>query len=316
MPGAINHHRLFMPLFPLAFESFNLSGYDLVLSSHHMAAKGVITTPSTCHICFCHTPMRYAWDFYHDFIRENPSPLRTPLRLLFHYLRAWDTITASRVDYFIANSRNVANRIHKYYRRNSEVIHSPVQTARFHIADKKEGFYLVVSRLVSYKRIDLAVETFNQLGKKLVVVGSGPELKKLKKMARKNIDFTGFVPDAELPDYYARCRAFIFPAEEDFGITPLEAQAAGTPVVAYRAGGALESVLDGKTGIFFDRQTPDSLAQAVLQLEKTDFNPIAIRQHAEKFDVEIFKNKIQNFIEDKMKLWSRNKHETVEQNMY
>ncbi|MEW6202232.1 MAG: glycosyltransferase, partial [bacterium] len=191
IPFAVRSHRLMMPFFPIAFESFDLNEYDLVLSSHHMAAKGVITLPSTCHICFCHTPMRYAWDFYHKFLTENPPALRFPLRLLFHYLRAWDTATASRVDYFIANSKNIANRIWKYYRRESDIIHSPVETARFRISETKDDFYLVVSRLVSYKRIDLAVEAFNRLGRRLVVVGSGPELKKLKKMARKNVEFTG-----------------------------------------------------------------------------------------------------------------------------
>ncbi len=299
LPLSTKKHRLFMPFFPLAFESFDLTAYDVVLSSHHMAAKSVITTSETCHICFVHTPMRFAWEFFPRYMSEF-GPLTRPLmRLFFHYLRMHDVAAANRVDYYIANSQNTARRIKKHYRRDATVIHSPVVADNFHVADRVDDYYLVLSRLVPYKRVDLAVEAFNRLGRKLVIVGDGPEMRRLKDMAGPNIEFAGFVPPDRVADYYAGCRAFIFPGEEDFGITPLEAQASGRPVVAYGAGGALETVVEGKTGTFFDEQTPGSLAAAVDKFDEKALDPSAVRRHAEEFDVEVYKKRIQKFVLEK-----------------
>jgi len=307
MPFALKKHRFFMPFFPIAFESFDLTDYDVVLSSHHMAAKSVITPATACHISFVHTPMRYAWDYFPEYMAEFGRVSRIPMRILFHYLRMHDAISANRVDYFIANSRNVALRIRKHYRREAAVIHSPVQAGRFHISGRTDDFFLVASRLVPYKKIDIAVEAFNQLGEKLVIAGNGPELETLKGKAKKNIEFLGFVPDEQLADYYARCKAFIFPGEEDFGITPLEAQASGRPVIAYSAGGALETVIDGKTGLFFSGQSPDELVAAVRNFNRLEFDPNVIRTHAETFDEEIFKQKIAGFVEEKYSEWREGK---------
>ena len=304
-PGAINRHRMFMPFYSLAFESFDLRGYDLVLSSHHLAAKSIITTADTCHVCFVHTPMRFAWEFFPEYIQTFGVLMRPFMRLFFHYFRMMDVSTANRVDYFIANSQNTANRIWKHYRRESTVINSPVLAKNFHIAQRTGDYYLTVSRLVPYKRIDLAVEAVDRLDEKLVIVGKGPEMKRLKAMAGPNIEFTGFRTDEELAKLYAECRAFIFPGEEDFGLTPLEAQASGRPVIAYRAGGALETVVEGKTGAFFDEQTPESLAAAVRGFDPDGPDPAAVRAHAERFDEEPFKKKIEEFAAEKYECFKR-----------
>lgn len=309
VPFAIKKHRLMMPFFPLAFESFDLTGYDVVLSSHHMAAKSVLTTAATCHISFVHTPMRYAWDFFPEYMAEFGRLAQIPMRLLFHYLRLHDAVSANRVDYFIANARNVARRIMKHYRREAAVIHSPVQCSKFRVADRADDFYLVVSRLVPYKRVDIAVEAFNRIDGKLVVIGSGPELKRLKSMAGPNVEFLGFVPDERMSEYYSKCRAFLFPGEEDFGITPLEAQASGRPVIAYAAGGALETVVEGKTGAFFSEQTPGSLADAIRSFDPDSLDPREIRRHAESFDEEVFKKKISDFVSEKYNEWREKKQD-------
>jgi glycosyltransferase involved in cell wall biosynthesis len=302
-PLALSKHRLFMPLFPLAFESFDLTGYDVVLSSHHMAAKSVLTRSETCHICFVHSPMRYAWDFFPEYMSEFGRLMRIPMRLLFHYLRIHDAVSANRVDFFIANSQNVSRRIMKHYRREAAVIHSPVQCANFHVSDRIEDYYLVVSRLVPYKRVDVAVEAFRNLKQRLVVVGAGPELKRLKNIAGPNVEFAGFVPDERLGEYYSKCKAFLFPGEEDFGITPLEAQASGRPVIAYAAGGALETVIAGKTGAFFKEQTPAALAEAVKSFDPDKTDPAETRRHAEGFDELVFKRKISEFVKEKYGKW-------------
>jgi len=303
IPWSIKKHRMMMPFFPLAFEAFDLNDYDLILSSHHMSAKSVVIPANSCHISYVHTPMRYAWDHYHQYMSGFGRFTQVPMRLLFHYLRMHDVVSANRVDYFIANSRNTARRIKKHYRRDSVVINAPVQTKRFSIAEKYDDYYLVVSRLVPYKRIDLAVQAFNKLDEKLVIIGSGPETDRLKSMAEGNVEFLGFVPDEEITDYYSKCKAFIFPGEEDFGITPLEAQASGRPVIAYGSGGALETVIDGKTGIHFSDQTPDSLVEAVRSFDEDKFDPKAIRANAELFDEEIFKDKICSFVTGKYAEW-------------
>ncbi|ADL51942.1 glycosyltransferase [Clostridium cellulovorans] len=300
----IKNHRKLFPFMPTAIESFNLNNYDVVLSSSSSVAKGVITKPETLHICYCHSPMRYAWEFSHEYAGKMVGRSKLLNKILNYFLsamRVWDNASADRVDYFIANSQNVARRIKKHYRRDSIVIHPPVRCSLFNISNIDEEYFLVVSRLQEYKRIDLAVKVFNTLGLPLVVIGDGPDREKLQSMAKDNIKFLGRASDEVIKEYYAKCRAFIFPGEEDFGITPLEAMASGRPVIAYGKGGALETVVNGRTGVFFEDQTEESLKNALIQFEKMKFDKNEIRKHAESFDEEIFKKKIENFIENKYK---------------
>lgn len=296
---AKTNHQKYFPFMPMAFESFDLNEYDVVLSSSSSCAKGVITNPDTVHICYCHTPMRYGWEFYYDYLeRENLNPLKKVLiKYFMNYMRIWDRVSADRVDYFIANSRNVAKRIWKHYRRECVVIYPPVRTKLFNISNIDEEYFLIVSRLVPYKRIDLAVEAFNELRLPLVIIGDGPERQKLQSMAKSNIKLLGRQTDEVIKEYYAKCRAFIFPGEEDFGITPLEAQASGRPVIAFGKGGVLETVVEGETGIFFKEQTVKSLKEAVVNFNRYRFDKFKIRKHAEKFDEEIFKQKIKQYVE-------------------
>jgi len=305
MPGSIHHHAFYLNQMPMAFERFDFSDYDVVLSSSHACAKGIITLPKTIHICYCHTPTRYLWDFWHQYI-NNPSyfGLFNPLIKLFAplaatYLRLWDRSAAERVDYFIANSRYISERIKKYYRKPSVVIYPPVDVADFHQSDDLGDYFLLVSRLVTYKRVDLAISAFNELGIPLKIVGDGPEYKKLRSLANSNIEFLGSVEEQEKRDLMARCQAFIFPPEEDFGITAVEAMAAGRPVIALRRGGALETVVEGRTGLFFDEQRSDLLCEAVRSFDNKDFNSTAIRKHAMQFDRSVFKQRIHDFITQK-----------------
>ncbi len=306
-PLATRKYQAYLPLMPVAVEQFDLTEYDLVISSSHACAKGVITRPDTLHICYCYTPMRYAWEFYHEYlIREKVGRLKKSLiRPLMNYLRIWDVISANRVDYFVAISTAVADRIRKHYRREAVVIHPPVEVDFFRprpgekIPEEGE-FYLVVGRLVGYKRIDLAVEAFNRLGLSLVVIGDGPRRHNLEKMAKSNITFLGRQSDETIRDYFLRCRAFIFPGEEDFGITPLEAQAAGRPVVAYGRGGALESIVDGETGVFFWEQSVEAMMEAIRRMETMRFEPERIRAQARQFDKKVFRDKLFKFVEDKL----------------
>ncbi len=302
MPGSIHHHAFYLNQMPLAFERFDLSEYDVVLSSSHACAKGVITLPQTLHICYCHTPTRYLWDFWHQYIK-NPSyfGLFNPLIKTFApiaatYLRLWDRAAAERVDYFIANSRYIAERIKKYYHKPSVVIYPPVDVADFHVSTDLGDHFLLVSRLVNYKRVDLAISAFNEMGLPLRIVGDGPEYKKLRAHAHSNIEFLGSVDEQTKRDLMARCQAFIFPPEEDFGITAVEAMAAGRPVIALARGGALETVIDGKTGLFFNDQTTEQLIQAVKSYDSRNFDPDAIRTHAMQFDRSVFKQRISNFV--------------------
>jgi len=296
---AKTNHQKYFPFMPMAFESFDLNEYDVVLSSSSSCAKGVITNPNTVHICYCHTPMRYGWEFYYEYLNKEKLSFfkKVFMKYFMNYMRIWDRVSADRVDYFIANSQNVAKRIWKHYRRESVVIHPPVRTKLFNVSDMDEEYFLIVSRLVPYKRIDLAVEAFNEIGLPLVIIGDGSEKQKLQQIAKSNIKFLGRQPDEVIKEYYSKCRAFIFPGEEDFGITPLEAQASGRPVIAYGKGGALETVVDGETGIFFKEQTVKSLKDAVINFESYKFDKIKIRKHAEKFDEEIFKKKIQEYVQ-------------------
>lgn len=300
VPLVKSHHRPFLMLMPLAIEQFDLFQYDLVLSDSASYAKGVITRPDSLHICYCHTPIRYAWDDSHKYIEEfgYPSLVKKVIPFFMNYIRLWDEQAALRVDKFIANSHFVANRINKYYHREATVIHPPVKTNLFYLANQLENYFLMVGRFLPYKRFDLAIEAFNQLGWSLKIIGDGPERKKLQKKAKKNIEFVGSVSDAKLKDYYAYCQAFIFPQEEDFGITAVEAMAAGRPVIAYQSGGALEIIQPGVTGLFFKEQTKEHLVEALEKFKPADFNPRVIREKAMEFDQERFKEKIKKFVEE------------------
>jgi len=284
-------HQKYFPFMPFAWEQFNFNEYDVVLSSSSSCAKGLITSPDTMHICYCHSPMRYGWEFYYEYINELGKLKRKLIPYVMNYIRMWDVVSANRVDYFIANSQNVARRIWKHYRREADVIHPPVKGSYFNISDVDEEYFLIVSRLVPYKKVDLAVEAFNELGLPLVVIGGGEQYDYLKSIAKDNVKILGRQPDEVIKEYYAKCRAFVFPGEEDFGITPLEAQASGRPVIAFGKGGALETVVSEKTGIFFEEQTINSLKEAVGRFNSMKFNKQEIREHALTFDEEIFKKK-------------------------
>ena len=298
----IENHRKLFPFMMTAIESFNLNDYDVVLSDSSSVAKGAITPPDTIHICYCHSPMRYAWEFSHEYAGKMAGKGGLKAKLLSYFLtgvRLWDNASSDRVDYFIANSQNVAKRIWKHYRREAVVIHPPVRCNLFNISDIDEEYFLIVSRLQEYKRIDLAIEVFNKLGLPLVIIGDGPDRKKLEKMAKSNVKFLGRESDEVIKEHYAKCRAFLFAGEEDFGITPLEAMASGRPVIAYRKGGALETVVQNKTGVFFDNQTCEDLLQAIKKFEGMTFDKIEIRKHAETFNEQIFKEKIKRFVDEK-----------------
>jgi len=315
LPGISRHYPYYLPLFPVAIERFDLRGYDLIISSSHCVAKGIVPMPGSLHISYCHTPMRYVWDVHFDYFRDSGEGSRNLfISALANYLRIWDVTSSQRVDAFIANSRFVQQRIKRYYGRESTVIHPPVACDYFlpsaqssAPASQPSGagdYFLMVTALVPYKRVDLAIEAFNRLGKRLVIAGSGPGMDSLKKRAKKNIEFLGWQGDERLREYYQGCRALIFPGKEDFGITPVEAQACGKPVIAYGEGGVRETVrpfpAESATGVFFDQPTAASLAQAVKLFEKHEdrFNPGEIRKHALSFDREIFREKIRSFVED------------------
>ena len=311
LPFVTDHYRKYLPLFPTAIEQFDLTGFDLVISSSHCVAKGVITSPETCHICYCHTPMRYAWEMYYTYFSKNSlNPVvRWTVPFFMNYLRTWDERSSDRVDHFVANSQNVKRRIQKHYRRDAEVIYPPVDTGYFGMSKNQGEYFLVVSALVPYKRIDLAVLAFNELNLPLLIVGEGAEKKKLMKMAKKNIKFIDWQSGRELIGYYQQCSALIFPGEEDFGIVPVEAQACGKPVIAFGKGGATESVegaypghdlAPSHTGVFFHPQTAEALSVAVRRFESARFDPVRIREHALRFDKAVFKKEIREFIETKV----------------
>ncbi|MBI2003521.1 MAG: glycosyltransferase [Parcubacteria group bacterium] len=302
IPGAKKFFRGLIWLMPLAIEQLDLSGFDLVISVSHSFGKGIITKPATKHICYCLTPTRYLW--------HNPGlPFRPLSQFLLTYLRSWDFQAAQRPDYFIAVSENVKQRIKKYYGRESKVIYPPVETNNSNYSPYGlilEDYFLMVGRLVPYKRLDVAIEAFSKLPQeKLLIIGDGPELKNLKAKSQKlkadNIKFLGQVSDSELPKYYAECRALIFPQEEDFGIVPMEAMASGRPVIAYRAGGALETVKQGETGLFFDKQTPESLLSVLKIFNKKDFDSQKIHGHALKFDLTNFRKSFTMYIKEVVK---------------
>lgn len=296
IPFARRRHRWLLPLMPLAFESLDLRGYDLVISSSSACAKGVIVDPGTTHLCYCHTPCRYIWDLYHDYVGSSArAVLAAPIA---HWLRLWDRTSSDRVDRFVANSRFVADRIARHYRRPAEVIHPPVDVQRFrlHFGPANE-YYLVVSRLVSYKRIDLAVKAATRMGRPLLVVGEGPEEGRLRALAGPTVQFLGWQDDGEVTRLMEGARAVLFPGLEDFGIVPVEAQAAGRPVIAYGRGGATETVTDGVTGVHFHEQTPDALVAAIERFEDERFDPVGCRRNAERFSADAFRERIQDAIE-------------------
>ena len=306
LPFAKKFYRSYLPFFPIAIEQFDLSTYDVIISSSYSVAKGVLTHSNQLHICYCHSPMRYAWDLYHQYLAE--ANLTNGLKgwvakYFLHRIRIWDVITANRVDYFIANSNYIAKRIKKVYNREAVVIYPPVNTNDFGLVEAKEDFYLTASRMVPYKKIDLIVEAFSQMpNKKLIVIGDGPEFNKIKSKATENIELLGHQPFEVLKEHMQKAKAFVFAAEEDFGIVPVEAQACGTPVIAYGKGGSLETVLADKTGMFFSQQTSTSIKEAIQNFEKRReaFNPLTIREHALKFSTHRFNNEIRKFIAEKL----------------
>lgn len=305
LPFAKRFYRSYLPFFPFAIEQFDLSHYDLILSSSHAVAKGVITNAEQLHICYCHTPMRYAWDLYHFYLKE--AKLKRGLRAFLakgflHYLRLWDRLAAERVDAYIANSKFVAKRILKIYGKEAEVIYPPVNVEEDFLPAQKEDYYLTASRLVPYKKIDLIVETFARLpDKKLLVIGEGPDRKKILAKATKNIAYLGYQEDAVLKEKMKKARAFIFAAVEDFGILPVEAQGCGTPVIAYGKGGILETVVENQTGIFFSDQTEDSLRKGIeiFEAREKEFDPKKIHAHAFTFHEKHFQKKFKEFVEKK-----------------
>jgi len=302
-PGIYQHHQPYLALYPAAWSSLNLSHYDVVLSNKSGFCHGVHAQNSrraALHICYCLAPTRYVWAFDEYANSEGFSAAtRLAMRPLIAALRRWDYAAAQKVDHFIAISREIQQRIKRYYHRDAEVIHPPVDIARYQPQPDVGDYYLIVSRLIPYKRIDLAIAAFNELGLPLVIAGSGRDQARLAKLARPNVRLLGRVPDADLPDLLARCRALIFPGHEDFGITPVEAQAAGRPVIAFGAGGALDTVIDGQTGVFFAEPTVEALIDAVQRFNRRRFDPQAARANAETFRTEVFAEKLTRFIREK-----------------
>ncbi|ELA3178328.1 TPA: glycosyltransferase family 4 protein [Klebsiella aerogenes] len=309
MPFAKSKYQKYLPLMPLAIEQLDMSGHDVVLSSSHAVAKGILTGPDQLHISYVHSPIRYAWDLQHQYLRE--SGLSEGLKgfiakYLLHKIRIWDYRTANGVDHFIANSKFISRRIHKVYGRSSDVIYPPVDVNNFTLNENKDNYYFTASRLVPYKRIDLIVDAFNEMPeKKLVVVGDGSEMDKIKSKAKGNIEILGYQPNNIMQKHMQNAKAFVFAAEEDFGITPVEAQACGTPVIAFGKGGVLETIIpegnQSPTGVFFDTQEPGSIIESVNKFESMQdlFEPIECRRNAEKFSEERFRTEINTYIRDK-----------------
>jgi len=309
LPFALKGYRNYLPFFPKAIERFDVGEYDVVLSSSHAVAKGVVIQDGQMHICYCHTPMRYAWDLQEQYMSDLSGVKEVLARWMLAYLRKWDVNSASRVTHYIGNSHYVAERIKRVYGRDAAVIYPPVQVDEIRVQEEKSHYYLAMSRLVPYKRIDLIVEAFAHLpDKKLLVIGDGPEMEKIKRLAGKNVELLGYQSDEKVREYLGKAKALIFAADEDFGIVPVEAQAAGTPVVAYGKGGVLETVIDGKTGVFFEEQTVSSLIGALEKFDKLLFNPQVIRQNAERFNGARFKREFKQFVEKRWEEFCENHH--------
>lgn len=308
-PKFIRKRKKYLLLFmPTAAETFDLRDFDIVISSSSSFAKGIITKPKTTHVCYCHTPTRFLWDWYYNYLNENKIKGLKKILLvpLLHYMRMWDKSASERVDYFIANSQNTANKIKKFYGKESVVIYPPASINKFKIQNSQpkagllpSDYFLIVSRLSPYKKIDIAVEAFNKLGLPLVIIGDGQERYKLEKMAEKNIKFLGFQSEEELNRYYRDCYALIFPGEDDFGITPIEAMSFGKPVLAFRKGGTTETIIEGVTGEFFDDPIPEILADGIRRMKNNynNYNPEKIIENAEKFSERKYKENIKNIVE-------------------
>jgi glycosyltransferase involved in cell wall biosynthesis len=313
MPLGTKKHRAYLPLFPFAIEQFDLRGYDVVISSSHCVAKGVLTKADQLHICYCHSPIRYCWDMYNEYLEEShlDKGFKSWLvRLMLHPIRQFDAIAGNRVDYYISNSDYVGQRIRKTYRRKATTIHPNIDISNFELCNDKQEYYLASSRLVAYKKIDTIIEAFNQMPeKKLVVIGGGPNLETYRKLAKDNVTVMGYQPFDVLKDKMQHAKAFVFAADEDFGMIPIEAQSCGTPVIAYGHGGSLETVNGGKTGLFFNEQTPEAIVEAVNRFEAMGSQPFApadCRQWAEGFSEERFKREIKEFVEEKYEDFKKN----------
>lgn len=301
LPGGVRHYQWYMPFMPMAVEFFDLRTYDVVISSSSAFSKGVITSADTLHISYCHSPTRYLWDYAHQYIQElrYNKYFKKIISLSLNKIRIWDRAAADRVDKFIANSQTVKNRIAKYYRRDSVIIYPPVETDKFFIDPNVEDYFLIGCRLAPYKRVDIVIEAFIRAGFKLKIFGTGVDLKRLKEQAKEhpNIEFLGRVSDEEKYALISKCQAFIYPQEEDFGITAVESMAAGRPVIAYKKGGATETIIDGKTGLFFEEQSPASLLNALERFRSMQFSPEQIKTHAQQYSTSRFKKEILDFIE-------------------
>lgn len=298
LPFAKRYFRNYLPLFPIAIEQFNLSKYDLIISSSWAFAKGVLRHSNQTHICYCHTPIRYAWDFYYEYTKDLNPIKAFFVKYFLHKIRIWDIASVNRVDYFISNSNFIKNRIKKNYNRDSKVIYPPVDIERFRLCFSKENFYLSASRLVSYKKTKLIVEAFNQMPEReLIVIGDGEEFEEIKAIAKSNIKVLGYQPYEVLIDYMQRSKGFVFTSLEDFGIIPIEAMSCGTPVIALNDGGTKESVVDGINGVHFESQSRDDIIDAVIRFEKMEFNYEAISRYALNFSKENFKREFSKYID-------------------
>lgn len=304
LPTAKSNHRKFLQLFPKAIEQFDLSDYDLIVSSSGFVAKGVITHQNQTHICYCHSPMRYAWDLYHSYLRDtglNKGLKGLYVKHVLHKLRIWDIASLNRVDHFVANSNHIAKRIKKIYNRDAEVIYPPVDINKFSLETNKDDYYITASRLVPHKKVKLIAQAFSKMpNKKLLIVGNGPEQKEIKTFATPNIEFLGHISHDALVTYIQKAKAFVFAAEEDFGIAPVEAQACGTPVICLGKGGCAETIINNATGLFFYEQKPQSIIEAVNKFEKLNLDPNIIRQNALRFSKERFEKEFEDYINKKL----------------
>ncbi|HBQ3761282.1 glycosyltransferase family 4 protein [Klebsiella quasipneumoniae] len=313
LPFSKKKYQKYLPLMPLAIEQLDVSKHEIILSSSHAVSKGVLTGPDQLHISYVHSPIRYAWDLQHQYLKEaglDKGFKGMLAKYLLHKMRIWDTRTANGVDHFIANSKFIARRIKKVYGRESDVIYPPVDVDNFSLCENKDDYYITASRMVPYKRIDLIVEAFSHMpDKKLVVIGDGSEMSKIKNKATSNIEILGYQSNSVMQEYMKKAKSFVFAAEEDFGITPVEAQACGTPVIAYGKGGALETVKEGLTGIFFNKQSCTSIIDAVNTFEKIQdkFSPKDCRSHAERFSADRFQKEIKEYIYNKYDAFKENK---------